>query len=643
MARDQRRLAAIVSADVVGYSRLMGRDDSGTLASLKAHRRELIDPKIAEHGGRIVKTMGDGLLLEFPSVVDAVRCAVDVQRGMADRNIAVPADQRIEFRIGINLGDIIIDGEDIFCDGVNVAARIQALAEPGQICVSKAVRDQVLGILSFGFEELGAQQIKNIARPVEVYRAQLGNEAQRTPGTARSPLPRIERSLGGSQQLTHAVKRRWIGSGVVALGIVGIAIWILPQFWRTERTLTAPPLSVAILPFMVPAGNASDEQFADALTRDLTLGLGRSRRLQVISSSTTSSYKGRPIDAPSVGRELNVRYLIEGGVRRVDQRIAVYAQLIDAARAIQLWSDRVEIQDERIALDQAKLVARLTRRLDGALWNADTARADKPLSAGAGTIDFVLAARHASQREAGDPLKGSLEARKLYDQALWLDPNSGAALVGKAGTLAYEVYFNPQLDHDRVVRELDELSFRAVSIDDQDPDAWAVRSVALGLQWRWDAALEANATAQNLDPTRDWLLTQRAELMVFMGQPQAALTLVEQALALDPFGVVAISWPLDIRCRAHMALGQYDESIAACEKSVGEYDWWMPHLYLLAAYTQKGRTAKAEAEKAKLLQQRPSISIADFKALRLSNEPAFLEENETHLFAGLRKGGIPED
>jgi len=252
----------------------------------------------------------------------------------------------------------------------------------------------------------------------------------------------------------------------------------------------------------------------------------------------------------------------------------------------------------------------------------------------------VLAARHASQREAGDPLKGSLEARKLYDQALRLDPNSGAALVGKAGTLAYEVYFNPQLDHDRVVRELDELSFRAVSIDDQDPDAWAVRSVALGLQWRWDAALEANATAQNLDPTRDWLLTQRAELMVFMGQPQAALTLVEQALALDPFGVVAISWPLDIRCRAHMALGQYDESIAACEKSVGEYDWWMPHLYLLAAYTQKGRTAKAEAEKAKLLQQRPSISIADFKALRLSNEPAFLEENETHLFAGLRKGAF---
>src|SRR5271165_1909654 len=209
LARDHRRLAAIVSADVVGYSLLMGRDDSATLAGLKAHRREFIDPKIAEYGGRIVKTTGDGLLLEFPSVVDAVRCAVDVQRGMAERNTSVPPEQRIEFRVGINVGDIIIDGDDIFGDGVNVAARLQTLAEPGGICVSRVVRDQVLDKLSFAFEDLGAQQVKNIARPVDAYRVDLGSGAQAAPGRLRW------RRMRGSW--------RWLAAGIVGLGVAGIA------------------------------------------------------------------------------------------------------------------------------------------------------------------------------------------------------------------------------------------------------------------------------------------------------------------------------------------------------------------------------------------------------------------------------------
>src|SRR5271167_4997785 len=208
LARDHRRLAAIVSADVVGYSLLMGRDDSATLAGLKAHRRELIDPKIAEYAGRIVKTTGDGLLLEFPSVVDAVRCAVDVQRGMAERNTGVPPEQRIEFRIGINVGDIIIDGDDIFGDGVNVAARLQTLAEPGGICVSRVVRDQVLDKLSFAFEDLGAQAVKNIARPVEAYRVDLGSGAQGAAGHRR-----WQRLLRGPL--------RWWAAGIVALGVAG--------------------------------------------------------------------------------------------------------------------------------------------------------------------------------------------------------------------------------------------------------------------------------------------------------------------------------------------------------------------------------------------------------------------------------------
>src|ERR1700730_16090350 len=224
MTRDHRRLAAIVSADVVGHSLPMGRDDSATLAGLKAHRRELIDPKIAEYGGRIVKTTGDGLLLEFPSVVDAVRCSVDVQRGMAERNAGVPPDQRIDLRIGINVGDIIIDGEDILGDGVNVAARLQTLAEPGGICVSRVVRDQVLDKLSFAFEDLGSQQVKNIARPVDAYRVDLG-------GVGPQAQSRGQRR---GQRRTRAVGWQRLVAGVFALALAGIAVWTLPQVWKPK-------------------------------------------------------------------------------------------------------------------------------------------------------------------------------------------------------------------------------------------------------------------------------------------------------------------------------------------------------------------------------------------------------------------------
>jgi tetratricopeptide (TPR) repeat protein len=274
--------------------------------------------------------------------------------------------------------------------------------------------------------------------------------------------------------------------------------------------------------------------------------------------------------------------------------------------------------------------------------NAEVARADKLPASDATAIEFWLYGRHVWAKDLAS-LRGALESRKLYDQALRLDPSLVPALVDKAGTLVYELYFNSRADHDRLVQEMDELSFRAVSIDDQYPPAWDLRGIVLGLQWRWQAALEANAIARRLDPTRDdATITERAELMFFMGRPNEALELVDQALALEPSGVIGISWPLDIRCRANMALGRYDEAIPACEKSVGELDWWIPHLYLIAGYTHTGDVTKAAAEKAKLLQQRPGISIADFKALRLSNDPAFLQQTEAYLFADLRKAGIPE-
>jgi class 3 adenylate cyclase/TolB-like protein len=406
MARDQRRLAAIVSADVAGYSRLMGREESGTLAALKAHRRELIDPKIAEYSGRIVKTTGDGLLVEFPSVVDAVCCAVDVQRGMAERNGGVGADQRIDFRIGINVGDIIIDGDDIFGDGVNVAARLQGLADPGGICTSKVVRDQVLDKLSFAFEDLGAQQVKNISRPVEVYRVDLTGESRATPGNLWRWLSRR--------------RWQWIAVGLGAAGIAGIAFWMLPQLLKPTPETAPPPLSVAVLPFV---SAAAEEQLAEALGRDLALGLARTRGQKVASSAATDRYKGKPADPRNTGAELNVRYLTMGEVRSAGDRIVIDAQLIEAASAGQVWCDRTELETKRLSEEQNNLVARLTHRLDQVLFGAAVRHADKPPPVNASAIEFVL---HAHNFWARNPtsVRGAEGAMKFFDQAASTRPES---------------------------------------------------------------------------------------------------------------------------------------------------------------------------------------------------------------------------
>ena len=296
--RVERRLAAILAADVAGYSRLMGADEEGTLAELKAIRRELADPKIKEHRGRIVKTTGDGLLLEFASVVDAVRCAVEVQRDMAERNTDVPPDRRIELRMGINIGDIIRDGRDIYGDGVNVAARLEALAEPGGICVSRAVHDQVRDKLAFSFEDMGEQQVKNIARPIPVHRVVLGERP------------------GSPEQATAT---------------------------STKPSLALPDKpSIAVLPFQNMSGDPEQEYFADGMVEEIITALSRTRWLFVVARNSSFTYKGQAIDVKQVGRELGVRYVLEGSVRKAGQRVRITAQLIDALSGHHLWADRFD-------------------------------------------------------------------------------------------------------------------------------------------------------------------------------------------------------------------------------------------------------------------------------------------------------------
>ncbi|MEP6997253.1 MAG: adenylate/guanylate cyclase domain-containing protein [Betaproteobacteria bacterium] len=629
MARDHRRLAAIVSFDVAGYSRLMGIDDSGTLAALKAHRRELIDLKVAEHDGRIVKTMGDGLLVEFSSVVDAVRCAVEVQRGMAERNEDVPPDRRLAFRIGINVGDIIIDGDDIHGDGVNVAARLQALAEPGGICVSKVVRDQVLDKLSFTFEDLGAQQVKNIARPVEVYRVELESGSSKI--ASHSPSASLWRKLGS---------HRLLAVGTLALVVASLGTWFWLKPTGSESMTAAPLLSVAVLPFTAPASPA-EQQFADAFTRALTAGLGRTLHIgsSVVSQGALSTDKTKAGDTRAIGRELKVRYLAEGEIRRNGNLLVVAARLVDTGGATQVWSGRFEVRDAELTADPSALVVRVTSQIRSALYDAETRRVDRQPVRRDSPAELAFRARAIWGKETS--LASALDAQKLYDEALRLDPNFAPAMYGRAEMIVEQLDMGPNPDHKRLAHEADDLTRRALALAGDDAFAWRVRAEALRLQYRWDAALDANATAIKLDPSRSSTLGTRALYMIWTGRPAEALPLTVKALEINPGDR---GFELRVACRAYLSLRQYDEAIAACEKSAVEDDYWNVNAYLAAAYAQKGELAKAAAAGVQVLKRQPKLTIKWYKdlILQVSDNAAYRQESDEQLFAGLRKAGIPE-
>ena len=385
-----RRLAAILAADVAGYSRLMGADEEGTHERLKAHLRELVDPKIREHYGRIVKNTGDGLIAEFPSVVDAVRCAVEMQRGMIDREPELPEERHIRFRIGINLGDVIAEEHDIFGDGVNVAARLEALAEPGGICISRAVRDQIRDKLPYRLEDLGERSVKNIARPVPVY-------ALRPEGIA------------GSQTLS------------------------VSSTTSSPPPVAAPRLSIVILPFTNLSDDREQQYFADGVTEDLTTDLSRLENMFVISRNTALTYRGKPINTRQIGRELGVRYVLEGSVRRSGNQVRVSAQLIDAATDAHLWAERFDRDTADLFALQNEITSRLANALGVELIATEAARpAEHP-----DALDQILRGRAVLLKPwTPDTFR---EAINLLEHALELDPQSVEAQSRLAGVLAGRV------------------------------------------------------------------------------------------------------------------------------------------------------------------------------------------------------------
>jgi TolB-like protein/class 3 adenylate cyclase len=425
-----RRLAAILAADVAGYSRLMGADEEGTHQRLRAHHRELVDPKIREHSGRIVKTTGDGLLAEFPSVVDAVRCAAELQLAMIGREASIPEDRRIRFRIGINLGDVIVEDGDIFGDGVNVAARLEALSNPGGLCISRMVRDQIRDKLAYAFEDLGEQSVKNIARPVRVYA--LPPEAIADLPATSFPIVAPRRPRGALVAMAAAV--------MAALVIAGGAWWLwptttpsLPAVAATTtiaQPLRAPRLSIVVLPFANLSSDPDQQYFSDGITEDLTTDLSRIANMFVISSNTAFTYRNKPVDTKQIGRELGVRYVLEGSVQRADNHVRVNAQLINAETDAHLWAERLNGDAADLFALQNEITSRIAIALNVELTGAEAARPTEHPDA----LEYLLRGRAVASSKVAT--RGTrAEAISMYERALAVDPRYAEAQSRLAGAL----------------------------------------------------------------------------------------------------------------------------------------------------------------------------------------------------------------
>jgi TolB-like protein/class 3 adenylate cyclase len=547
--RVERRLAAVLAADVAGYSRLMGADEEGTLAALKAIRRELGDPKIAEHRGRIVKTTGDGLLAEFASIVDAVRYAVEVQRAMAERNADVPAEKRIEFRIGVNLGDIIIDEGDIYGDGVNVAARLEGLTPPGGICVSRVVRDQVRDRLDVAFDDMGEQQVKNIARPVRVYRVRLGEGR-------------------GSEAQTVA---------------------------------PAPPLalpdmpSIAVLPFQNLSGDPEQQYFVDGMVEEIITALSRIRWLFVIARNSSFTYKSQSVDLKQVGRELGVRYVLEGSVRKAGSRVRITGQLIDATTGAHLWADRFDGSMEDVFELQDKVAANVAGVIEPALQAAETAR-----SAGRPTSDLTAYDLYLRACAVWPSARQIPEALRLLEQAIARDPRYGPALAWAAffcfRLLTDDRSEDPAADR----RKGTDFARRALEVAGDDPGVLANAANALAYFGEDIGAMMAlvdRALALNPNYARGWHAS--GVLRLWAGEPDIAIEHTEAALRFSPRARVGTSFLLI--GRAHFFSRRFDEAVPKLLLAIQEDpSSSTPYRFLAACYAHMGRLDDAREIVARL-------------------------------------------
>ena len=585
--RVERRLAAILVADMVGYSRLMEADEAGTINRQKVLRAELIDPRLGEHGGRIVKTMADGLLVEFASAVDAVKCAVEIQRALAEAQADVADAQRMDYRIGVNLGDIVIEDGDILGDGVNIAARLEGMAEPGGICVSDVVHQSVAGKIDVTFDDLGAQNLKNIVKPIHVHAVRVGDRASAVPATSTA--------------------------------------------------IAAGKPTIAVLPFDNMSGDADQEYFADGVTEDLITALSKNRWLLVVARNSTFVYKGQSVDVRRVADDLGAGFVVEGSVRRAGNRVRISAQLIDAASGNHIWAERYDRDLEDIFAVQDEITSTIAARIEPELAAAERQRVQhkSPRSLTAwDSYHLGLSRMYRYTRE------GTAEAQGLFRAVIEIDPGFAAAHAGLAYTMFLSaVYFGAEPNHallDEALREARE----AVALDDKDAMSHFILGRVHLIRREYELSIAALETAIELNPCLATAHCGLGDSLAYSGRPAEAVPRFEEAVRLSPHDPRKWAF-LVYGSLALLFLERYDEAAEWANKAiqVPNATFWA-NAQLVAVLSHAGRLDEAGVAAEALRRRNPDFSSRNFaeKILFYVKDPARI----AHYREGFRKAGLPD-
>jgi adenylate cyclase len=591
----ERRLAAILMADVVGYSRLMGVDEAGTLTILRSRRTQILEPLITEHHGRVVKLMGDGFLVEFASAVNAVECAIAVQKAMQAANWEVPEDRRLVLRVGINLGDVIVEGSDLYGDGINIAARIQALAAPGAVCVSGKVHAEVLGKLAIGFEDLGEREVKNIARPVRVF--QISGDLPDAPGAIAS--------------VPHSKP------------------------------------SIAVLAFENMSGDPEQQYFSDGVSEDIITELSRFQSLSVAARNSSFQFQGKAADVKRIGRDLGVQYVVEGSIQKAGSRVRVTAQLIDAATGHHVWAERYDRDGQDIFAVQDEVTRRIAAMTAGRVESAGTRSAQRKPTNALAAYDCVLRGRQIRMAAYLDTdlfVSGALKsARALFERAIRIDPDYARAHAELAWSYLQE-WFNLANRKD-----LDQALSQAQTAVCLDPtDATSQRALGTSYLWlrRYEEAGRLLESAVSANPNDPWSIHSLAVYLNYVGRHAEANACLQKALQLDPY--YTDKYQLVLGCELY-SLGRYEEALAEL-RSTDSRPFWL-HAQLAACYAQLDRMEEARAEAAAFLDTaastgRPAGSVAIDRETRLRVVTTLMGAykqavDRDRWFGAMRKAGIP--
>jgi adenylate cyclase len=633
---ETRKLAAILVADVVGYSRLAGADEDLILARLRTLRSDLIDPIISVHHGSIVKRTGDGSIIEFRSVVDAVRCALEMQTGMVERNAGLPPERRIEFRIGIHLGDVVeeVDG-DLMGDGVNVAARLEGICEPGGVCLSEDAYRQVKSRLELQVADLGPQSLKNIAEPVRAYLLRQGASAAQ-----KRPQPAAK---------TRGVWAYWPAlAAALALLLLaaGAYTWrggYVPRFMAAsvgDKLVNAPRLSIVVLPFENLSDDKEQDYFADGITDDLTTDLSHLDGSFVIARNTAFTYKGKPVNAKEIGRELGVRYLLEGSVRRLGEKVEINAQLISTETGAHVWADRFDGERSKLGELQVEFVSRLANSLGVELVKAEALRSMRERPNNPDAVDLAMRAR-ARFNSSGDSKSISSDIIDLSERALALDPQNERAMVDLAFALNDRVINQWSEDPADDIARTEKLVDSALALQPDDARAHLAKGAVFNNKRQWRAAISQAEAALADDPNYADAHANLTFWNLFLGHSEDGFAGIETALRLSPRDRNVSLWQF-FTCHLHTHLAQWEQAIEWCGKSIASgFQAFFPFVDLAAANAWAGHDKEAKEAAAQLQKVYPGFTVQTWAGMHWSDDPTFNAQYQ-RIVEGLRKAGVPE-